>query len=275
MRRGYADTSVGQVHYREAGEGDAVLLLHHTASSSNAYARIQPLLAQEYRVIAMDTPGFGLSDPPPASPKGMGHYGAAAVGLLDALGIASTKIASVRTGASVAVELATEASDRVEALVFTGLVAIPTAEEREAKLREPSREAGPWPIDAQGEFLNEDGHVRRWVRNFAREDDPDQYLRELIAVLQAGPNFYWAYEAVVRYDAWDRLPTITQPALFLNPIGDPGFENAKTYQPRVPRSRYLELPGIEWRTPGWAWSPPAHPEAYARAVLDFFREPGC
>ena len=45
MRRGYADTEVGQVHYVEAGEGPPVVLLHQTASSSVVYARTLPLLA--------------------------------------------------------------------------------------------------------------------------------------------------------------------------------------------------------------------------------------
>ena len=62
MRRGYADTAVGQVHYREAGEGEVVVLLHQTASSSIMYYRVMPYLAGRFRVVAMDTPGFGNSD---------------------------------------------------------------------------------------------------------------------------------------------------------------------------------------------------------------------
>jgi pimeloyl-ACP methyl ester carboxylesterase len=235
------------------------------------YERVVPLLARSHRAVAMDTPGFGLSDPPAAPPGDMRHYARAAIGLLDGLEMSNASVVAVRTGASIAIELATTVPQRIDKLILTGLVAIATEDERGATLAAPSREAVPWSVDGHGEFLN--SHVLSWVRYFAREDDGEQYLRELIAKLQAGPNFAWAYEAVVNYDAWDRLPRLVQPTLFLNPVGDPGYEDAKVYQRRVPRSRYVEMPGEAPRTPGWAGAPAAYPDQYAAAILEFLRNP--
>ncbi len=55
-----------QVFYREAGPADApvVLLLHGFPTSSFQYRELIPLLADRYRVIAPDLPGFGFTEAP-------------------------------------------------------------------------------------------------------------------------------------------------------------------------------------------------------------------
>jgi pimeloyl-ACP methyl ester carboxylesterase len=55
------------VFYREAGAPDApvVLLLHGFPTSSFQYRELIPRLADRYRVIAPDLPGFGFTDVPP------------------------------------------------------------------------------------------------------------------------------------------------------------------------------------------------------------------
>lgn len=55
-----------QVFYREAGPADApvVLLLHGFPTSSFQYRDLLPQLADSYRVIAPDLPGFGFTEVP-------------------------------------------------------------------------------------------------------------------------------------------------------------------------------------------------------------------
>ena len=55
------------VFYREAGPADApvLLLLHGFPTSSFQYRELMPLLADRYRVIAPDMPGFGFTEVPP------------------------------------------------------------------------------------------------------------------------------------------------------------------------------------------------------------------
>jgi len=55
-----------RIFYREAGSADApvVLLLHGFPTSSHMYRNLIPALAERYRVIAPDYPGFGQSDVP-------------------------------------------------------------------------------------------------------------------------------------------------------------------------------------------------------------------
>lgn len=62
----YADVLGCRLFYREAGPRSAptVVLLHGTPASSHMYRNLIPALADSYRVIAPDYPGFGLSDVP-------------------------------------------------------------------------------------------------------------------------------------------------------------------------------------------------------------------
>lgn len=56
-----------EVFYREAGPDEApvVLLLHGFPTSSHMFRELIPLLAQRYKVIAPDLPGFGNTKAPP------------------------------------------------------------------------------------------------------------------------------------------------------------------------------------------------------------------
>src|SRR3954453_19818213 len=56
-----------EVFYREAGPrgAPAVLLLHGFPTSSQMFRNLIPLLADRYRVVAPDYPGYGHSSMPP------------------------------------------------------------------------------------------------------------------------------------------------------------------------------------------------------------------
>lgn len=58
-----------EIFYREAGPKDApaILLLHGYPTSSHMFRNLIPVLAQRYRVIAPDYPGFGQSSMPARS----------------------------------------------------------------------------------------------------------------------------------------------------------------------------------------------------------------
>jgi len=57
------------IFYREAGRADApaLLLLHGFPSSSHMFRELMPQLADHYRLIAPDLPGFGFSGAPEAA----------------------------------------------------------------------------------------------------------------------------------------------------------------------------------------------------------------
>ena len=87
LERRFVAVPGASVHCVLAGDGPAVLLLHQTPRSWDEYRDVIPLLAERRRVIAMDTVGFGDSSPLPDGEDSIERWAAAAVALLDELGI--------------------------------------------------------------------------------------------------------------------------------------------------------------------------------------------
>ena len=118
MTRHYANTENGQIHYQDLGSGDPIVLLHQTASSSVMYERAFPYLTESNRVIAIDTPGFGMSDPPPGPEGVIQYYAQAVVAVLDDAKISKAHIVGFHTGATTAIEVSTTFKERVLSLTI-------------------------------------------------------------------------------------------------------------------------------------------------------------
>ncbi|MEQ1773819.1 MAG: alpha/beta hydrolase [Burkholderiales bacterium] len=62
-RDGFVKTKAyGRIHYREAGKGPALMLMHTNGASAHQFEAVAPLLAKHFRVISWDMPGHGDSD---------------------------------------------------------------------------------------------------------------------------------------------------------------------------------------------------------------------
>jgi len=53
-----------RIHYVEGGEGPVLVLLHGWPQTWRAWRKVMPLLATDFHIIAIDTPGLGDSDLP-------------------------------------------------------------------------------------------------------------------------------------------------------------------------------------------------------------------
>lgn len=118
MKRGYADTPEGQVHFTVAGEGAPLLLLHQTGSSRQFW-RLMPLLAKMYKVYALDTLGSGNSDPLPANVQ-IPDLARNVIHVMDFLGIGKAHIFGHHTGNKIGTELAAGWPQRVDRLILCG-----------------------------------------------------------------------------------------------------------------------------------------------------------
>ena len=109
------------VFYREAGppNGPVILLLHGFPTSSFQYRELIPRLADRYRVIAPDLPGFGFTEVP--EPRGYKYsFDALANTVLaftDALQLKSYALYVFDYGAPVGFRLAVAHPERVTAIV--------------------------------------------------------------------------------------------------------------------------------------------------------------
>lgn len=238
IRRGYVETAEGQLHYREAGSGPPLLLLHQTASSSTMWERVMLRLAGRFRLLALDTPGFGGSDAPLALPEdGLAWYATRVAGFLDALGLARVHVVGHHTGAMIAAELAAAQPQRVQRLVLLGCVVVDANEGRRFL-----DGVDHWSLDAHGTFVVE--RLLPRLRLTVTDDDPVFMQQELTAYLQAGPDYWWAYEAVFTCDAQRRMPAISAPTLCA--AGSDEIEATRTGTRRaaelIPGARHRELP---------------------------------
>lgn len=119
LRLAYAATARGRLHYAEAGSGPALLLMHATPGSWRAMAALMPLLAPQFRVIALDTPGYGNSEPVPGTVR-IESMAESVVALLDALQLPKAHLLGLHTGNKIAAALAAAWPQRVDRLVLAG-----------------------------------------------------------------------------------------------------------------------------------------------------------
>lgn len=117
-----------QVHYRRAGRGPAVILLHQSPVSSLEMEPLMHALAGQYTAIAVDTPGYGLSDPLPMDRPEMDDYADALAAFLDALGIGAAPLYGTHTGAMIAAAFANRYPERTRLAVIDGFVVLSESE---------------------------------------------------------------------------------------------------------------------------------------------------
>jgi pimeloyl-ACP methyl ester carboxylesterase len=237
MLRAFADLPERQVHYRHGGGGATPLVMLHASPGSSR--QLQPLataLSASRRVIAPDTPGNGDSPALSIAQPEIADYAAATVAFLDALGLDRIDLYGSHTGASIAVEVAILAPDRVRAVVLDG-IGLFSDEERAEHLAHYAPAITP---DLGGAHLN-------WAFMFCR----DQYLFWpwykqaaensrgaglpsaaalhvwVLEVLKAIETYHLAYRASFRYPKRDRLPLVAQPLLLMAGQNDPLLDNTR------------------------------------------------
>ncbi|SIR64864.1 alpha/beta fold hydrolase [Williamsia sterculiae] len=114
------DTSI---FYTECGAGEPVLLLHGGgpgAAGLSNYARNIDALAQHFRVIVPDLPGYGKSSKKLPQDDPFGGLADAIRGLLDALRIDAAHLVGNSYGGACALRLALDTPHRVKRLVLMG-----------------------------------------------------------------------------------------------------------------------------------------------------------
>lgn len=109
----------GTVHYLEHGNGVPLVLLHANPGDSRDFEAVIPALARQYRVIALDWPGYGQSDLPrrPESVSVMFYYKVLRE-FLAALSLPAAYFVGNSVGGNLAARLASESGERVRGLVL-------------------------------------------------------------------------------------------------------------------------------------------------------------
>jgi pimeloyl-ACP methyl ester carboxylesterase len=257
-KQGYVDLPEGQIHYRTAGTGPPLLLLHLTTFSSDLFADVMPLLAARYRVIAMDRFGHGTSDPLPPSVSAEGLAGTV-VSFLDALDVDDTFVLGQHTGTVEALEMALAHPRRVRKLV---LVATPD-------WSEDSRAEGARTLRAMYPDMDGSHMARMWRQRseWASPSTTPQIMhRVVMAALYAMGNSPDIAKAMQRHHVTERLPLLEVPTLFLAGEHDHMRVHLDRHRSFVPSTTPTELAIIEG---AGAFAALEKPQEFARVVMDY------
>jgi 4,5:9,10-diseco-3-hydroxy-5,9,17-trioxoandrosta-1(10),2-diene-4-oate hydrolase len=112
-----------QIFFAEASSGPAVVMLHGGgpgASGVSNYSRNIDALAQQFRVIVPDMPGYGRSAKGVDQDDPFGYLADMIRGLLDELGLTTAHLVGNSYGGATALRLALDTPHRVDKLVLMG-----------------------------------------------------------------------------------------------------------------------------------------------------------
>ncbi len=244
----FFDSAGIKIYYQDFGSGEAVVLVHgfastteHNWGSTGWFAT----LAAKYRVIAPDVRGHGLSDKP-RSPEAYGYasMGADVTRLMDHLGLQRALLMGYSMGASIALELMLSHSERFRAIVLGGIAYDDGLEDKADRdaIAEGYRADDPTTIKSP---------VAKAYRRFAESMPNDLKALAVLIDAERAP-----------FDP-AKLAAVGMPVLIVvgsndNAIGDP-----KQLAKMIPGARLVMLEGRDHMTA------PADPR-FKDVVLEFF-----
>ena len=261
IERAFVATRSGPIHVARSGQGFPVLLLHQTPRSWDEYRDVLPLLGRSYRAIAMDTVGFGDSQPLPATDNTIERWASAAFDLLDALGHTRVAVVGHHTGAVIAMEMAASHPERVAALVLSSCPYVDA--ERRAAHR------GKRVIDDVQRRPDGSHLTELWQRRqpFYPAGDIDLLERFMADALKAGVLAAGGHRVVGRYAMETRSSLVSSPTLVLAATADPHAYPATARVLReIAGSRLAEISGAMVPLPDQM------PREFAAAVHQFLSE---
>lgn len=102
-----------------ASSAPPLLALHGWLDNAGSFAKLAPLLADRWQVIALDLPGHGHSDHlPPGTHYHFIEYVRSVLAVVDALGLSRYQLLGHSLGAGIAALIAAAMPDRVERLML-------------------------------------------------------------------------------------------------------------------------------------------------------------
>ena len=106
------------VHYRDEGKGEVLLLIHGTFSSLHTYDEWTNILKDHFRVIRLDLPGFGITGPSMDNKYSIELFIEFILSFLNAIKIKKFHIAGNSLGGWMSWELALICPDRIKKMVL-------------------------------------------------------------------------------------------------------------------------------------------------------------
>jgi len=116
----FVDIGDSRIHYRDEGpaDGPTVLALHGTYSSLHTWDGWVEELSDEFRIVRLDMPGFGLTGPRSEGPHTLEYLVETVGRFCDKLGLSNIAVVGNSLGGGIAWRLSLERPDIVSRLVL-------------------------------------------------------------------------------------------------------------------------------------------------------------
>lgn len=207
-------------HYRTAGIGEPVVLLHPSPRSGQLLEPLGNRLAERFHVIIPDLPGYGNSDPLPETPASLYDYLPPFRAFFQELGLTKFNVYGSATGAQLAIAYAlTHPGDIIH--LYLDNAAHFTETQRQRIMGGYFPDFTPQP---DGSHL-----VRLWEHvvagtqffpwfeqteetRFATAPPPADSVQDIVTdYLRAGRNWDWAYRAAFGHERAEHVQRLTVP----------------------------------------------------------------
>ncbi len=214
LRRGFVETECGQVHYRTAGTGPAIVLFHINQQSSLLYLELAWELAPNFTVFAMDYPSYGASDHVSETP-GIAGYARCAADLLDQQGQSAAYVLGEAVGSAIATQFAVDYPERTLGLIMLNCPLMPSKEYAAAHIagiratQRPSDSSGFPLLRTVEEVLDNNPEHAPLQPNQSWMD------RINISLALCGRDRWQASDALTKFDLRGALGHVSSPALLL------------------------------------------------------------
>jgi len=208
------------------------------------------------RSVAIDLPGYGLSDAPPSEPSA-DQYADAILPVLKALDIRRPMLLGTNTGATLVTAFALRHPKQVRAIILDGPPIFPpdalpgllaeTEFDRTAR-GEGAEFVARWrELDAMGKGGLEAETIRTGLMQF----------------FAAGPHYLWGHQAIFKYPLADAIGHVRVPVAMLTYRGDQLREQSLTLKREHPDFTLIDTPFPRMMADF------QDPEVWANAVADY------
>lgn len=259
---GFAETSYGRIHYRAGGSGRPILLLHINRQSSATYVELIEELAADFHAVAIDYPGYGLSDHLPQPPT-IADYAQCAREVLASLGCEEALVLGEAVGAAVAVAFARAFPDRTRGVVLINGPLMPNRKKAEAFIGGVRESAAVGRAALEAEFADAAAYLARNAAHAPLAPTRSWLDRVKEARLQCREDCWQAADALLAFDFGAELAGVRCPVLSITGAESPFHDQVAAIAAALPGSVTEILPdarfAIHWE----------RAEAVARRTANF------